>query len=102
MPNPPAVDPQLIAKTHAALFDMWFPLAELPIPPAAKPGIAAIADQVSAGMLKAFTNSSLAAILTGMTYPAMLPFYACLAKANDKAVAAFIAATGGVGGAWGG
>ena len=85
------------AATHAALFEMWFPLAELSIPPSVKPEIAAIATQVSAGMLAAFTASpGLLGILTQMSYPSQLPFYQCLSKANNKAVAAFIAAKGGL------
>ena len=35
-----------MAKTHAALFDTWFPLDELPIPPAIKSDIAGIAAEV--------------------------------------------------------
>jgi hypothetical protein len=80
MPTAPAVDPQLIAKTHAAIFDMWFPLDDLPMPPSVKPKIAVIAAEVGAGMLRAFSGSALMAILTGMTYPILLPFHACLAQ----------------------
>jgi GMC oxidoreductase len=98
MPTAPAVDPLLIAKTHAAIFDMWFPLDELPMPPSVKPEIAAIAAEVSAGMLRAFSGSALMEILTGMTYPASLPFYACLAQSQNPAVLAFLQATGGFGG----
>ena len=98
MPTAPAVDPQLIAKTHAAIFDMWFPLDELPLPPSVKPEITAIAAEVSAGMLRAFSGSALMAILTGMTYPTALPFYACLAQSQNPAVLAFLAVTGGFGG----
>jgi GMC oxidoreductase len=98
MPTTPTIDPQLIAKTHNAVFDTWFPLDELPILPSVKPEIAAIATQVSAGMLQAFSGSSLMAILTGMTYPKSLPFYTCLAQSQNAAVQAFLAATGGYGG----
>ena len=98
MPTAPAVDPQLIAKTHAAIFDMWFPLDELPMPPPVKPEIAAIAAEVSAGMLRAFSGSALMEILTGMTHPASLPFYACLAQSRNPAVLAFLTASGGFGG----
>lgn len=65
-------DAQLVAKTHAAMFDTWLPLDELPLPPSVKPDIAAIAAKVSAGMLKAFEASPMMAILTGMTYPTSL------------------------------
>jgi GMC oxidoreductase len=94
----PTIDPQLIEKTHSAIFDTWFPLDELPIPPSVKPEIAAIATQVSAGMFRAFSGSSLMAILTGMTYPTALPFYTCLAHSQNKAAQAFLAGTGGYGG----
>jgi hypothetical protein len=33
MASPPSIDPR-VAKTHAALFDTWFPIEELPIAPA--------------------------------------------------------------------
>src|SRR5260221_11524444 len=98
MPTAPTIDPQLIAKTHSAIFDTWFPLDELPILPSVKPEIAAIATQVSTGMLQAFSGSSLMAILTGMTYPTSLPFYTSLAQSQNAAVQAFLAATGGYGG----
>ena len=99
MPAAPNADPQVIARTHAAMFDTWFPLDELPIPPSVKPEIAAIAAKVSAGMLEAFTDSSLiSAILGGMTYPTSLPFYSCLAQSQKPAVQAFLAAVGGYGG----
>jgi hypothetical protein len=39
MASPPSIDPR-VAKTHAALFDTWFPIDELPIPMAIKPDIA--------------------------------------------------------------
>ena len=97
MPGTSTPDPQLIAKTHAAMFDMWFPLDELPLPPDAKPEIAAIAAKVSAGMLEAFAGTAVMEILTGITYPGLLPFYACLEKSSDPAVKAFLAATGGFG-----
>jgi hypothetical protein len=98
MPAAPPVDPELIAKTHNAIFDTWFPLDELPISSSVKPEIAAIAAQVRTGMLKAFSSSSLTKILTGMTYPKSLPFYPCLVQSQNIAVKAFLAATGGYGG----
>jgi hypothetical protein len=33
MASPPSIDPR-VAKTHAALFDTWLPIEELPIAPA--------------------------------------------------------------------
>src|SRR3954469_25715339 len=93
-----AADPQLIAKTHAAMFDTWFPQDELPLPPSVKPQIAEIAAKVCSGMLEAFGNSPVMALLTGMTYPTSLPFSACLARSDNPAVRAFLAAAGGYGG----
>ena len=97
MPDTPAIDPQSIAKTHDAIFETWFPLNELPIDASVKPQIAAIAAEVSTGMYKAFSGSGLMPILTGMTYPSLLPFYSCLAQSSNAAVQAFIATAGGYG-----
>jgi hypothetical protein len=99
MPTPtPTIDPRVLA-THIALFDLWFPLADLPIPPDVKVQVAPIADQVRAGMLQEFEESeSLMGLLTGMTDPKLLPFYDCLAGSADPAAKAFLAARGGFGG----
>jgi hypothetical protein len=74
MELPPNIDPR-VGKTHAALFDTWFPLDELPIAPAIKPDIARIAAEVSTAMLAAFSQSSFLEILEGMTVPNTLPSY---------------------------
>jgi GMC oxidoreductase len=87
-----------VEKTHDALFNLWFPLSELGLPPEVEQSIAAIAAEVSKGMLAAFDQSPLAALLGGMTQPAALPFYDQLAASSDPAVKAFIAAPGGFGG----
>jgi hypothetical protein len=87
-----------IEKTHQALFDLWFPLSELGLPPEVEQPIAEIAVEVSKGMLEAFDQSPLAAVLGGMTQPAALPFYEPLTASSDPAVQAFIAAPGGFGG----
>jgi len=42
MPTAFTIDPQLIAKTHSAIFDTWFPLDELRIVPSVKPEIAVL------------------------------------------------------------
>jgi len=98
MPPDLAVDPGLIAKTHHALFETWFPQSDLPIPDAIRPDIARIADEVEAGMLKAFNASPLVGILTSMTLPRLLPFYQQLVDSQNPAVQAFLLATGGYGG----
>ena len=87
-----------VATTHLALFDLWFPLSEFGLPPEVEKSIAEIAAEVSKGMLAAFVQSPLAAVLAGMTQPAALPFYEQLAASSDPAVKAFIAAPGGFGG----
>ncbi len=91
------IDPN-IAKTHAVLFDTWFPIEQLPIPPAIAPDIANIAAQVSAGMLQAFSQSGFFPVLIGLTYPTKLPFYTQLQSSQNPAVQAFLKATGGYGG----
>src|SRR5262245_30244699 len=102
MPGSPqqatSVDPR-VAKTHAALFDTWFPLEDLPIPAAIKPDIAAIAAQVSAAMLTGFSQSpGIAALLAGLTDPTVLPFYDCLRQSANPAVRSLLASPGGYGG----
>lgn len=87
-----------VARTHAALFDLWFPLSELGLPPEVEQPIAEIADEVSKDMLAALEQSPLATVLAGMTQPAALPFYEQMAASSDPAVEAFIAAPGGFGG----
>jgi hypothetical protein len=92
------IDPAIV-KTHAALFDTWFPLDDLPIPPSIKPNIAAIAAQVSKAMLEGFSQSpGILALLGGMTYPNYLPFYDCLKTSEDPAVRSFLSSAGGYGG----
>ena len=87
-----------VAKTHVALFDLWFPLSEFGLPPEVEQSIAEIAAEVSKGMLAAFDQSPLAAVLAGLTQPAALPFYDQLTASSDPAVKAFISAPGGFGG----
>jgi len=92
-------DEQAIKKTHDAMFDTWFPLEQLELPPTVKAEIAAIAAQVSAGMWAAFSGSDeMRKLLAGMTWPKYLPFYACLENSQNPAVKAFLAAEGGYGG----
>jgi hypothetical protein len=91
-----AADPAL-ARTHAALFDMWFPIRELAIPKPIRPKIVRIAAEVRKSMLAAFLNSTLVTLLEGMTRPEALPFYECLVGSSNPAVAAFLAVPGGFG-----
>jgi hypothetical protein len=96
MESPPGIDLR-VAKTHAALFDMWFPIEELPIAPAIKSDIAGIAAELREAMLAAFSQSPLLALLEGMTFPNTLPFYERLARSTDPAVHAFVMTPGGYG-----
>lgn len=94
----PEISADDIAKTHEALFNLWFPLSEFGLPAEAEQSIATISAEVSKGMLAALSQSPLAAVLAGMTQPAALPFYEQLSASTDPAVKAFIAAPGGFGG----
>lgn len=89
---------EAVERTHEALFDFWFPLSELGLPREVEQSVAGISDGVSKGMLAAFEQSPLAAVLDGMTQPAALPFYERLAASSDPAVKGFIEAPGGFGG----
>jgi len=93
-----AISAEDVEKTHQALFDFWFPLSELGLPPEAEQSIAKIADEVSKGMLAEFEKTPLAAVLAGMTQPEALPFYVQLTASSNPAVKAFITAPGGFGG----
>ena len=102
MPTQPSNAPQTIdpgiVKTHQALFDTWFPLEDLPIPPAIKPEIASIAEAVSKGMLQAFSQSpAISGLLAGLTDPTKLPFYDCLEQSTNPAVQGLLAVAGGYG-----
>jgi len=96
--TPETINAQNLEKTHDALFDLWFPLSELGLPPEVKRSIAEISAEVCKGMLAAFEQSPLAAVLDGMTRPEALPFYEQLAASSDPAVQAFITAPAGFGG----
>jgi hypothetical protein len=92
------VDP-LVVRTHHALFETWFPLAELSIPSAIRSDVASIAASVSREMLEGFGKSpGLSRLLAGLTYPANLPFYDCLKASANPAVRSFLASPGGYGG----
>ena len=94
----PGIDAAAVEQTHAALFDLWFPLADLDLPPAVRTSIGEIAAEVSKGMIAAFEQTELASLLAAMTQPELLPFHAELAASSDPAVEAFLSAPGGFGG----
>ena len=89
--------PPAIAKTHALLFELWFPLQQLPIPPQIQAEIEGIAEVVSAAMLSSFAGSSFLSVLEGLTAPENLPFYDCLKQSSNPAVQTFLDASGGFG-----
>jgi len=65
--KPVSALPAAVVQTHNALFQTWFPLDRLDIPPRIKPEIAAIADKVSQEMLAEFSESAVLQILEGLT-----------------------------------
>lgn len=91
------VVPAPVVQTHAVLFQLWFPLQQLPIPAQIRPEIEEIAGQVQTAMLSSFVQSSFLPILEWMTAPSNLPFYECLKQATNPAVQKFLAASGGLG-----
>ncbi len=93
-----AIEAADVGKTHEALFNLWFPLSDLGLPPDVEQSIGEIAAEVSKGMLAGFEQSELADVLAGMTQPAALPFYEQLSASSDPAVQAFISTPGGFGG----
>lgn len=76
--DPLPVIPAAVAQTHALLFELWFPLQQLPIPLHIRPDIEEIAGQVSSAMLASFDQSAFLTVLEGMTAPSNLPFCDCL------------------------
>jgi choline dehydrogenase-like flavoprotein len=92
--------PAPVAQTHAVLFTLWFPIQQLSIPPQILPEIEAIASQVSAGMLDAFSQSDFLGVLVGMTMPNSdtLPFYECLSQSTNPWAKQFLDTPGGIGG----
>lgn len=86
-----------IQKTHDALFQLWFPEAELGLPPDVAKPIGEIAAEVSKAMLTGFEGSPVAQLLAGFTAPQALPFYAELKASTDPAVVAFVSTPGGFG-----
>jgi hypothetical protein len=93
-----ANDPRIQA-TFTALYNLWFPVGQLSIPPAALPDIQKISKQVQAGFwasLNAAPNSPFLGILSALTYPEQLPFYSILKGSADPVIKKFV--TGGMGG----
>lgn len=89
-----------VYKTFDVLYQLWFPVLELPIPPLARPDITAISTQVEAGFWASVSSgpNQLLTIFQGLTYPQNLPFYAALKSSNNPTIQKFISVSGGMGG----
>jgi hypothetical protein len=88
----------VLLLTHAALFELWFPVKTLDIPIRLRPQIERTANTVKTSMYQEFTeNADMLRLLQGLTVPDMLPFIAQLRAARDPAVMAFLATPGGFG-----
>src|SRR5687768_5553845 len=93
-------DTNSINKTFTVLYDLWFPLSQLPIPPQVFADIKAISQQVQTGFWNEVSRSKnpLLDLLTLLTYPTQLPFYPELKQSTDPAIQRFISVPGGIGG----
>lgn len=94
------IDINSINKTFNVLYDLWFPVSQLPIPPQVLTDIKAISQQVQAGFWKEVSGNKnpLLDLLTLLTYPTQLPFYAILKQSTNPAIQRFISVPGGMGG----
>src|SRR4051812_22817396 len=99
-PAATATDINSVNRTFTVLYDLWFPLNQLPIPPHVLADIEAISQQVQAGFWKQVSGSEnpLLDLLTLLTYPTRLPFYSILKDSTDPAIARLISVPGGMGG----
>ncbi|MFL6387782.1 MAG: GMC family oxidoreductase N-terminal domain-containing protein [Terriglobales bacterium] len=83
------VDPKLLAS-HQAIFYLWLPLDDLDLPADVKADIAKIAGQVCSRLFIGLSDSpAQKALLQGMTYPNLLPFYEQIKSSKDPAVVDF-------------
>lgn len=95
-----ATDINEVNQTFNVLYDLWFPLNQLPIPPQVFPEIKTISEAVQDGFWKEVSGSPnpLLTLLTLFTYPTDLPFYSTLKESTDPAIKRFISVSGGIGG----
>jgi hypothetical protein len=86
--------------TFNVLFDMWFPISQLPIPPQVLGDITAIAQGVQAGFWKELSTrpNALMGLLTLLTNPKDLSFYDQLKASTNPAIKRFITVGYGMGG----
>jgi choline dehydrogenase-like flavoprotein len=88
-----------VMKTFGVLYDLWFPIDQLPIPPQVLGDIKKISQTVAGAFwtgLLASENTFLG-LLTMMTYPTKLPFYRSLEISKDPLVKKFITVPNGLG-----
>lgn len=99
-PTAAATDINSVKQTFNVLYDLWFPLDQLPIPPQVLPEIKAVSEQVQDGFWKVVLEKEkpLLDLLTLLTYPTQLPFYSILKDSTDPAIKRLISVPGGIGG----
>jgi hypothetical protein len=92
----PTPDAAILRLTHDALFDLWFPIKSLDIPPTLRPEIERTAALVGQNMYIVFArNPAVHRLLLWMTVPESLPFSVALKASRNPAVVAFLAANYG-------
>jgi hypothetical protein len=89
-----------VNTTFDVLYNLWFPINQLPIPVRVLPEIKAISAQVQAGFWKQVSGSKnpLLDLLTLLTIPSQLPFYPQLQQSTNPAIKSFITVPNGMGG----
>ncbi|MDF2189166.1 GMC oxidoreductase [Paraflavitalea sp. CAU 1676] len=89
-----------VQATYAVLYDVWFPISALPIPPNALASITTISQQVQNGFWAYINakNPAFLALLTALANPTQLPFYPALKQSNNAAIQRFISNPLGMGG----
>lgn len=98
-PDVTIVDDALVKKTYDLLYNLWFPINQLAIPDRVRTDIVTISQGVQAGFWSALNVplNPVLRVLTLMTYPSQLPFYASLKNSSNPAIKQFITVTGGLG-----
>lgn len=93
------VDDTLVQKSFDQLYTLWFPIQDLPIPDRVRSDIEMLSQAVQTGFWTEINvpGNAFYGLLTGMTYPKLLPFYSDLTKSTNPAVLKFISTPGGIG-----
>lgn len=86
--------------TFNVLYDLWFPITQLPIPKPILADITFLSANVKAGFWKEVSAkpNPLLNLLTLLTNPQALPFYAQLRQSSNPAIQRFITVVNGMGG----